>query len=144
MKKVLVALLVVGFAAVAASAQEGRYIAHVQTDRAMRKITEKAAAEKAAAQKHQQVLQSVEKAHEALITAGLREASLDNVIEDMVLRLEELKGALKELSAINATEGAIAKKMVYHNYYVKVENKEYTIGDIEAKARQLFPYLVIE
>ena len=143
MKKLLVAMLVVGFAAVAASAQSvsAEHIANVQTDKVMRKIEAKANAEKQLAAKRKQALENVEKAHNDLIVAGQWESSLENVIQNMYLRLDDLKKALKDLSAVNASDGAMASALVYHKYYVKVENKNYTIADIQSKAHELFPNL---
>ena len=143
MKKVLVAVLVVGFAAVAAGAQSlsGEYIARVQSDKVMRQLEEKAAAKQQAEVQHKRALENVVKTHQALITAGQMDSSLENVIQHMFFRTEELRTALKELTALNPAEGAVAGALVNHKYYVVIEKKSYTIDEIEAKAHQLFPHL---
>lgn len=143
MKKVLLTMVVVGFAAAVAQAQSfsAEHIARVQSEKAMRKIEQKTAAKKELETNTAKSLQKVQKAHNALIASGRANNTVENVFQNMFLQFEELDGAVKELMTLNQEQGRAAKAMLYHDYYVAVRNKNYALCEIVHEAYQLFPAL---
>ena len=144
MKKVLLTMVVVGFAAAVAQAQglSVKHMVHVEREKAiMRKMEQKAAAKKELETNTAKSLQKVQKAHNALIASGRANNTVENVFQNMFLQFEALDGAVKELMTLNQEQGRAAKAMLYHDYYVTVRNKNYALCEIVHEAYQLFPAL---